>query len=221
MNVVTACLIIGAVSYFLGAIPFGFLVARMRGVDIRKVGSGNIGATNVFRSVGKGWGILTFACDFLKGLLPVFVLPLIVQQYCWEVDPAVPRIVCAACAIAGHNWTIFLRFRGGKGVATSTGALLGVAWQAVAAGLVVWLVVFRLSRYVSLASLAAAGASVIAGWIWLREPTIVLPVALTALGAVTALRHAGNIRRLLNGTEHRAGGRGTDPSARNGAKRGA
>jgi len=205
MEVLTACSIIGLVSYFVGAIPFGFLVARMRGVDIRKVGSGNIGATNVFRSVGKGWGILTFACDFLKGLLPVLVLPLVVQRYCWPVDAAIPRLVCAGCAIAGHNWTVFLKFRGGKGVATSTGALLGVAWPAVAAGVAVWVVVFGVSRYVSLASLAASAATVIVAWVWLRGPTVVLPVVLTVLGAVTVLRHAANIRRLLNGTEHRAG----------------
>jgi glycerol-3-phosphate acyltransferase PlsY len=156
---------------------------------------------------------LTFACDFLKGLLPVLILPLIVGRYCWEVDVAIPRLVCAGCAIAGHNWTVFLKFRGGKGVATSTGALLGVAWLAVAAGVAVWVVVFSASRYVSLASLAAAAATVIVGWVWLREPTVVLPVALTVLGIVTALRHTANIRRLLNGTEHRAGsaGRGVSP----------
>ncbi|MBM4148320.1 MAG: glycerol-3-phosphate 1-O-acyltransferase PlsY [Lentisphaerae bacterium] len=193
--------ILAAACYLIGSIPFGLLIARIKGIDIRTVGSRNIGATNVFRSVGKGWGILTFACDFLKGLLPVLILPALLFDA--SADTAIPRLACTVFCIAGHNWTVFLRFRGGKGIATSAGALCGIAWQAVLVGLAVWLVLFVTTRYVSVASIASAVAIMVFGWGWLRADGLILPVVLTALGAAAIVKHRANIIRLVKGTEHR------------------
>jgi len=186
-------------AYLIGAIPFALLVGRSKGVDIRQVGSGNVGATNVFRSVGKGWGILTFACDVLKGFLPAFLFPLM-----WPVDqlPENAGLLYGCAAIAGHNWPVYLKFKGGKGVATSAGVLLGVAPPAVGIGLAVWIILFAITRYVSLASIGAATAIPAAAW-WLYGATnYVLPAVLTILGILIIWRHRSNIQRLLNGTEH-------------------
>lgn len=185
-------------AYLLGAVPFGLLIARFKGVDIRKVGSGNIGATNVMRSVGKPWGIATFVLDALKGFAPAYVFPL------WSPHPhpALP-IACAFAAILGHNFPIWLGFKGGKGVATSAGALLGLAPAAAGLGLATWAIVFFTSRYVSLASLIAALVIPAAGWTLYRSPDHLLPVFLTVLAALVILRHRANIQRLLNGTENR------------------
>ena len=189
-----------AASYLLGSVPFGLLIARMRGVDIRKVGSGNIGATNVLRSVGKPWGILTFVCDALKGLLPALAGRYIPAPGL-PVD-ALP-IACGFAAILGHNFPVFLGFKGGKGVATSAGALVGIAPLAVVIGLAVWLVSFFAFRFVSLASIAAALCIPVAAWFLYGAQGPLLPCALAVLGALVIYRHKSNIGRLLNGTEHR------------------
>ncbi len=194
-----------AASYLLGAVPFGFLIARARGTDIRTVGSGNIGATNVFRTLGKTWGILTFACDCLKGFVPAFVFPLLARCTGNECGPTLP-VLCGCLAVVGHNWPVYLRFKGGKGVATSAGALLGIAPLAVAVGLVAWVVLLLTTRYVSVASITAA--VVIAGAAWVQRavtsaPGILAPSALTGLAVLAVWRHKGNIKRLLNGTENR------------------
>lgn len=195
----------GLASYLLGAIPCGFWVARCKGVDIRKVGSGNIGATNVFRSVGKGWGLLTFFLDAMKGFVPAFVFPLIACRRLGCSDETALSVCCAAGAFVGHNWPVTLGFKGGKGVATITGALLGMAPAAAGFGLVVWAIVFLLSRYVSAASLAAAVAVPAFGaWRYFPDGRV-LPVTLIVLGLVVIVRHRGNIRRLLAGTEYRFG----------------
>jgi glycerol-3-phosphate acyltransferase PlsY len=191
-------------SYLLGAIPFGLLIGRMRGVDVRAVGSRNIGATNVLRTVGKPWGIATFALDALKGFVPVFVFPHYGSFWGGEFHSMeLAKLAGGAAAIIGHNFPVYLRFRGGKGVATSAGALLGIAPIAVAVGLVVWVAFFFALRYVSLASIAAAVAAPVAGWVWYRDSGWILPAALTLLGALIILRHRENIRRLLDGTENR------------------
>ena len=111
-------------SYLLGSVPFGYLVARLKGMDIRRHGSGNIGATNVFRCVGKGWGLLTFACDTLKGFGAAFLIPRVAAPFLPPDGLQALGIGCACLAVAGHNWPAFLRFKGGKGVATSAGVLL-------------------------------------------------------------------------------------------------
>ena len=193
----------GVLAYLIGAIPFGLLVARSRGTDIRRVGSGNIGATNVFRCVGKAWGILTLACDALKGFLPVFFLPLAAARLVEGVHPEALGVTCLALSVAGHNWPVYLKFKGGKGVATSAGALLGIAPLAVGIAVGVWILVVAVTRYVSVASIAAALGIAIAGWCLYLDRGFVIPVALTLLAAVATWRHKTNIGRLLKGTENK------------------
>jgi len=191
----TAAIFIGCAiaSYLLGSIPTGFLWAKTRGIDIRTVGSGNIGATNVMRALGKGPGIAVLVIDALKGFVPVFFAPRI-----FGGDHNL-QIVCCVFVIAGHNWTCWLKFKGGKGIATSAGALLAMLPLPLLCALGVWLVVFGVGRYVSLASIAAAVALPVATWF--------LKPAFTAFTAVLAgiaiVKHESNIRRLLAGTENR------------------
>ena len=192
-----------AAAYLAGAVPFGFLIARAQGVDIRTVGSGNVGATNVFRSVGKGWGLLTFFCDALKGFLPAYGFPVLARAWTGAEPPAVFGMLCGLAAIVGHNWPVFLHFKGGKGIATSAGALLGAAPLAAGSGLAGWLAVFLLSRYVSVASIAAAVLVPAAGWWLYGRAGCALPALLTLLGALAVWRHRGNLQRLRAGTEHR------------------
>jgi glycerol-3-phosphate acyltransferase PlsY len=194
---------LGLLAYLVGAIPNGFLLARAKGVDIRTVGSGNIGATNVFRAVSKPLGILTFVLDAVKGLLPAVLFPWLVARCSGTVAPSWLAIVYAALAIVGHTWPVYLNFKGGKGVATSAGALIGLAPAATGVGFAVWALVFLVSRYVSLASMIAALAVPAAAWWFYREDGLMLPAFLTVLGAVIILRHKANLRRLLDGTEHR------------------
>jgi acyl phosphate:glycerol-3-phosphate acyltransferase len=204
MSVVVASLLLCVVAYLLGAVPSAYLVGRVKGLDIRKVGSGNVGATNVFRAVGKGWGVLTFVADAAKGFVPAFAFPLLTQRLAHvpETHPALP-ILFAALAIVGHNWPVYLRFKGGKGVATTAGALMGLAPAAAGLGLLVWAAVFLGSRYVSVASLTAAIVVPAAAWARYGRAGLILPAALTLLGLLIIWRHKGNIQRLRAGTEHR------------------
>lgn len=196
-------IICGVFAYLLGAIPFGLLIARAHGVDIRTVGSGNIGATNVFRVLGKWWGILAFACDALKGFVPASVLPVLAKKlWCFDGGTWL-ALFCACLAIAGHNWSVYLRFKGGKGVATSVGALIGLTPIAAGIGLLTWVLVFVATRYVSLASIAAAIMVAGAVWIFYAQAGIFLCFVLTMLCGLVIWRHKSNIQRLLNGTENR------------------
>lgn len=187
------------VSYLVGAIPFALLISRLKGIDIRTVGSGNVGATNVFRSVGKSWGVMTFAADVLKGFLPAYLIPLYAPL---AILPENAGLLYGCAAIAGHNWPLYLRFKGGKGVATSAGVLLGVALESVGVGVLTWVILFAVSRYVSLASIGAAFAIAIAGWWLYGAHNPLLAVVLTILGGLVIWRHRTNMQRLLNGTEH-------------------
>jgi glycerol-3-phosphate acyltransferase PlsY len=201
----TAAIFIGCavVSYFLGSIPTGFLWAKARGIDIREVGSGNIGATNVMRALGKGPGIAVLLIDALKGFVPVWLAPRIFP----DANPSPLQIVCCVSVIAGHNWTCWLKFKGGKGVATSAGALLAFLPLPLLCGLGVWLVVFAIWRYVSLASVCAAVAVPVATWLIMKDP--VLTVFTAILGVVTIYKHKSNVQRLLAGTENRVGAKKT------------
>jgi glycerol-3-phosphate acyltransferase PlsY len=191
-------------AYLLGAIPNGFIVARCRGVDIRTVGSGNIGATNVFRSVSKTLGLLTFFLDALKGFVPAYFFPLAILR----LAPGAAleyhlRLLCASAAVSGHVWPVYLGFKGGKGIATGAGALVGVAPITTAIGLPLWLLVFAVTRYVSVASIAAAASVAVNGWIFYRDHGTATPVTLSLLSAIAIWRHRNNVHRLLHGTEHR------------------
>ncbi|MCE9615790.1 MAG: glycerol-3-phosphate 1-O-acyltransferase PlsY [Lentisphaerae bacterium] len=187
-------------AYLIGAIPFGLIVSRARGVDIRKVGSGNIGATNVFRCVGKPWGMLVFALDMLKGLAPTACFPALVGALSGHT-PGHLGLACGLAAVAGHNWPVYLGFKGGKGVATTTGVLLGVSPAAMGIGLLAWIVTFVLARYVSVASMVAA--VVVAAGAWWMEPAGVTRAVFTLLAAFVLWRHKSNMQRLRNGTESR------------------
>lgn len=193
-------------SYLLGSVPFGFLVARAHGVDIRTCGSGNIGATNVFRTLGKGPGILTFALDFGKGLVATLAIAAAADKLLGPTGGDLPclRLVCGAAALLGHSFPVFLGFHGGKGVATGVGLVAGLSPVAAGIGLGVWLVVFLVSRYVSLASIAAAAAVGVAAWTAMEpDPRRIVPSILTVLAVLVVLRHRANIERLLRGTENR------------------
>ncbi len=191
-------------AYLIGAIPSGYLLARARGVDIRCVGSGNVGATNVFRSVSKPLGILTFFADALKGFLPVFFARLAARRLGLPADGiSALQVLSGLCAIVGHNWPVYLRFKGGKGVATTAGVLLAIAPAAVGAGFVVWAVVFLTTRYVSVASIVTAAVVAALSWLLRGGDARSIPATMTLLAVLVVWRHQSNIRRLLNGTEHR------------------
>lgn len=185
-------------AYLLGALPFGLLVAKARGVDIRSQGSCNIGATNVFRCVGKGWGILTFMLDALKGYVPAFFFPMI-----GDLDPGY-GVLFGLAAIIGHTFPVYLKFKGGKGVATSAGMLLGVAPLAVGIAFIFWVLAMVVTRYVSLASIIAAVAVVVVVWIH-GGYGLVVNLAVTLMSGLVIWLHRANIKRLLNGTENRFG----------------
>ena len=189
--------ILTIVAYLLGAIPFGLLVAKFHGVDIRSKGSGNIGATNVLRVIGKGWGIFTLVLDALKGFIPAFFFPRLVDLDSeWGV-------LFGLAAIIGHTFPVYLRFKGGKGVATSAGMLIGVAPLAVGVGLLCWIICMAIWRYVSLASIVAAVAIAIS--VWVVDKGLMVNIALTILSGLIIWLHRGNIKRLLDGTENRFG----------------
>ena len=144
-------------SYLVGSIPTAYCVGKIvRGVDIRQFGSGNVGATNAFRVIGKRWGIGVLIFDMLKGYIAAKVIPhFIIHE---NISHFLVALTCGIAAVAGHTWTIWLRFRGGKGAATSAGAALGLVPGAASAALFTWALVIVLSRYVSLATLAATAS---------------------------------------------------------------
>lgn len=199
MNPITTLFL---VSYLLGSIPFGLLISRTQGVDIRSKGSGNIGATNVFRMVGKKWGLLCFLFDFLKGWVSAWVLPLLLIPNLPQ-DSVFP-LLAGALAILGHNFPVWLKFKGGKGIATSAGVIVAVAPWCILTAAVIWGLSMLLSRIVSLSSILAAVAVAASAWIFYADQPLLAGI-LTALAAVAVFRHRANIQRLLKGEEHRFG----------------
>ena len=204
------CYILTALgAYLLGSIPTGYLLAKARGVDIRTVGSGNIGATNVFRILGTPAGVAVLLADALKGWLSVVVLaPLLANAFYPAAGPLARewfRVIAGISAILGHNYTCWLGFKGGKGIATSAGALVALVPWSLLIVLGVWVIVFALTRYVSLASIAAAFALPFATW--LTGHNAVLIGLTTVMGLLAIYKHKSNIQRLLQGTEHRIGTR--------------
>lgn len=193
-----------AASYFLGAIPTSYLAARLvRGVDLRQVGSGNLGATNLYRVAGWKVAVPVGAFDVAKGLVPATLIAAAVGG--GVRDPRV-ALACGITAVLGHVFSVFVRFRGGKGVATGAGAMLGLAPLAVLAAAGVWALVTFTSGYVSLGSIVAAISLVPAVALLHPGQRGLLPFyALLALGIVWL--HRGNIARLRAGTEHRFGRR--------------
>lgn len=204
-------------SYFSGSVPFALLIGLAHGVDIRKVGSGNVGTTNVGRALGRKWGVLCLILDVMKGLLPVLVGGLVLgyaNRRDLPAEEAWRWMAIGAAAVVGHVFPIWLKFKGGKGVATSLGVLLGFWPILTLPGVgvaVVWVIVVKLSKYVSLASVMAAVSLPLFAWVhavttaarpWDRLPFIVVGAALALLVVV---RHRTNITRLMAGTENRVG----------------
>jgi glycerol-3-phosphate acyltransferase PlsY len=193
-----AAIILIACAYLLGSVPSGYLLGKLAGTDVRRVGSGNIGATNVARALGMVRGVLTLVADAAKGYLPVYL----------ALRFGFSEFVVASTAIAaflGHLYPLFLKFHGGKGVATTLGALLAVAPTAALALVLVFAGVVFVCRIVSLGAIAAAIAAPLILWLFYQPPVIVTMGIF--LGAMVILRHHGNIRRLLAGTEPRFGER--------------
>jgi acyl phosphate:glycerol-3-phosphate acyltransferase len=180
-------------AYVLGAVPFGVLITRALGVDVTKIGSGNIGATNVARAVGKKWAILVFLLDVMKGFAPVFATRYVdPREWVWYL--------VGLAAVAGHCASPFLKFKGGKGVATSLGMAFGASPLVATGGLLVFAVLFAITRYVSLSSIVGVGlavvfAAVLKDWVYVGIGS--------ALFAFVLYTHRANIGRLMNGTENR------------------
>jgi len=185
-------------SYLLGSVPSGFIIGALSGVDVRNAGSGNIGATNVARLLGKRRGLLTLVADVAKGFVPVLLAEKLGMS-----DVGIALVAMAA--FLGHLYPLFLRFQGGKGVATAFGALLGVAPPATLVLLVVFGIAVLFCRIVSLGSIAAALAAPFA--LWALDYSAVLVLMSAFLGGMIVLRHRENIKRLLDGTEPRFGSR--------------
>jgi acyl phosphate:glycerol-3-phosphate acyltransferase len=194
-------------SYLIGAIPFGYLVGCWRGVDIMKQGSGNIGATNVGRVLGRPFGVLVFLLDFAKGGGPALAAKWFASAHPLELPPDSLPVSAAVAAFLGHLYPIYLRFHGGKGVATAAGAVSVLLPVPTLAALLTWIVVVLAGRYVSLASLAAAAVLcafrlLLTPQPWNAEHNILTLFCLIAAGLIF-LRHRANIGRLLHGNENR------------------
>jgi len=197
--------VVALIGYLLGSLPTGYLAGRLRGIDIRQSGSGNIGATNVFRVLGKPAGIIVLIIDGLKGYVACAWVPALVADWfpTHAAEPDALRITAGLAAILGHNYTCWLRFRGGKGIATSAGVLAGLVPGALIIIMCIWIIVFALTRYVSLASICASFALPFATW--LTRQNLPLTIVTAAMAALAIYKHRSNIQRLMQGTEHRFG----------------
>lgn len=199
--------VVVVLGYLLGSIPAGYFAGRRAGVDIRNTGSGNIGATNVTRVLGKRYGYLVFAVDFLKGLAAVRLSIFMARQTHFHLTSLeLVGIVAAVACIVGHAFPVWLRFRGGKGVATSAGALFGLMPFAAVVGAIIWIIVFVVTRYVSVASVAAAIALPLVIFIMIslsQGHTGALFYFSVCIAAVVVWRHRSNLSRLARGTEPR------------------
>ena len=200
-----ALLAITLLGYLLGSVPWGLLIGFINGVDIRTKGSKNIGSTNVTRILGGGWGKICFLLDFLKGLFGV-MLAVSLASHLNYANPGLAKIFGGAGAILGHIYPVWLKFKGGKGVATGAGVAFGLAFWPVVIGLVLWVVVELRTRVVAIASLAAACAVAILaflfqvfGWEAIGWPVVIL---IFGMALIIIYRHKENIQRLLAGKEN-------------------
>jgi acyl phosphate:glycerol-3-phosphate acyltransferase len=204
-----AYIFVVVISYVLGATPSGYLVGKACGIDVRTAGSGNIGATNVVRILGRNAGAVVLTSDALKGFVAARWIPLLALHIFPSL--ATPRenlaLVGGVAAILGHIYTFWLYFKGGKGIATSGGVVLAWAPAACLTAVALWGLVLAISKYVSLASIAAAIILPFAVWFWNGSPT--MTYAMTGLSLLAIYKHKANIKRLLKGEESRIGKRTT------------
>jgi glycerol-3-phosphate acyltransferase PlsY len=213
-----SCILALCASYLLGAVPFGLVLGRVFvGVDLRTVGSGNIGATNAMRVLGKPLGIVAFLLDFVKGSVPVvlfapWVGPPPASLFGPDGPPLVAAVSCGAAAVLGHCFPVYLGFKGGKGVATACGAIVAIDWPVFVIAGLVWLALAFTLRFVSLASLAMGVAFPLVAYA--RRPDAPAFVAgCAALSALIIVRHRANVARLLAGTEPRIGAKSVAAAA--------
>lgn len=185
-----------AASYLLGAVPFGLLIGKMAGKDVRLEGSRNIGATNVSRLLGKKLGFVTLICDCLKGYVPMMLAARILEG---QPQAVVLVPLCGVMAVVGHMFPVYLRFKGGKGVATGLGVFLYLSPLAILFSLGVFIGAVALSGFVSVGSLAASALMVV--WLWLLGQSKITMVTAAAVAALIWLKHHENIGRLLRGEE--------------------
>ena len=204
---VTTLAVVTLIGYLIGSVPFGYLAGRIAGIDIRKFGSGNIGATNVVRVLGSRYGYPVFVFDFFKGVAAVQVSTLISGSLHFsQPNNELCGIVAGVSSVIGHSYPVWLSFKGGKGVATSGGVIFSLMPFAALIVGVVWIVMFLMTRYVSVASISAAVALpvAVAGIIYFRQAgAAVLLYFSIFLAVFVVIRHRSNLSRLLNGTEPR------------------
>ena len=192
-------------AYFLGAVPFGLVIAKwVKGIDVREHGSRNIGFTNVLRVCGKATAIPVLILDILKGFAPVLAARWLAPDSDWLA------VVCGAAAMAGHSYSVYLGFKGGKAVATGAGVFLALQWEALLIAALVLILVLWTTRYMSLSSMLAAAsllAVLLVEWLWLpsRAPSVPVLIVACAANVLVIVRHRENIKRLLNGTENKLG----------------
>lgn len=193
----TTTLLVVLAAYLIGSIPFGYLLARYwKGIDIRQHGSGNIGATNVWRTLGRGPGLVVLLLDLLKGVTAVLL-----AKQLGDVD--YPVLAAALAVMAGHSWPVWLGFKGGKIIATGAGAVLAIAPGPLLLGFSVWLVTLGLTRYVSLASIL--GAVSIPLWMFALNFNIKYVLFAVLVASFAVFKHLPNIKRLITGTEFKIG----------------
>lgn len=194
------------ISYLIGGIPFGYLIAVVNGIDIRKQGSGNIGATNVGRVLGRKYGLIIFILDMLKGFVAVFLVPVLVGSEIMfpTTSDNLLVILCGFCTILGHAFPVYLKFKGGKAVATSFGVFIWLVPISIAIAFGVWLLTVIVSRYVSLGSMIGTLALVGVIVVVVDSPfgdNIYLTALSVAVAILIIVRHTSNIKRIIAGTE--------------------
>ena len=197
---------IAVIAYLIGAVPWGFVIGKFKGVDIREHGSGNVGATNVLRTLGKKLGILCFFLDFMKGFLPVLTVILLIRYKIVDISD-IAVVTASFATVFGHMWPVYLKFKGGKGVSTMAGLLLAIAPLSLISGGLMWALIFYSSRYVSLASLTAALFLPLSAYFFSKMEiyslSVTLQLMLLIMALLVVIRHLGNIKRLLSGTENK------------------
>ncbi|MFT5197875.1 MAG: glycerol-3-phosphate acyltransferase PlsY [Planctomycetota bacterium] len=203
-------------SYLLGAIPFGLVMAKtLKGIDLRDVGSGNIGATNAMRAMGKPLGMTAFLLDWGKGFVAAYSF----ARWGGAEDLLTVQVLCGALAVIGHCFPVYLKFKGGKGVATASGAIIAMDPTVFLAGGVVWLVSLYASRYVCIASILMGITFPVAAYVRMGRPGLPFILGCAALATLILVRHRGNLKRLAAGTESKIG-QGKLDSTNNTSKKG-
>jgi len=193
-------------SYLVGAIPSGYIMGKTKGIDIRQYGSGNIGFTNVLRVMGKGPGIIVLLADIGKALLGVLLISKLGDIQSNSLQPYMPAL-CGGAVLMGNVWTVFLKFRGGKGVATSLGVFLGIHYISGLIALGVWIITVAITRYVSLGSILLCISFCISVFIFKSEYIWGIRILGLVVTIIVVYRHKGNIQRLLKGEERKFGQR--------------